>query len=170
MTPASAADQMRNVVARIAGELSVLTDLDPEPDVVAIIMPPFVQDVCQHVGDDMRRRPAAALTPAEAFEKDMAKVALKTKQGSLDFGFVGDEPKPDRGFWNFHHALKARTMKTAVPTQLIWERVLKGEQVTQDPASIAWNLVTGLYYKAGNIPWEVEGAALRYVLRGRVLL
>ena len=157
LTPASAADQIRNVVARIASELSVLADLDPQPDVVAIVMPPFVQDVCQHVGDDMRRRPAAALTPAEAFEKDMAKVASKTKQGSLDFGFVGDEPKPDRGFWNFHHALKARTMKAAVPTQLIWERVLKGEQVTQDPASIAWNLVTGLYYKAGNIPWEVEG-------------
>lgn len=48
-------------------------------------------------------------------------------------------------------------MRTALPTQLIWERSLKGEQTSQDPASIAWNLVTGLYYKAGNIPWEVEG-------------
>jgi hypothetical protein len=63
----------------------------------------------------------------------------------------------DRGFWNFHHALKARTMHAAIPTQLIWERSLRGEHTSQDPASIAWNLTTGLYYKAGNIPWEVEG-------------
>jgi len=157
LVPASAADQLRNVVARIASELSVLADLDPQPDVVAIVMPPFVQDVCQHVGEEMRRRPAAALTPAEAFEKTMAKEASKSNQGFLDFGFVDEEPKLDRGFWNFHHALKARTMKLAIPTQLIWGRSLTGEQTTQDPASIAWNLVTGLYYKAGNIPWEVEG-------------
>jgi hypothetical protein len=105
----------------------------------------------------MRRRPAAALTPAEAFEKTMSKEAAKSNQGFLDFGFVDEEPKLDRGFWNFHHALKARTMKIAIPTQLIWERSLTGAETTQDPASIAWNLVTGLYYKAGNIPWEVEG-------------
>ena len=66
--PASAADQIRNVVARIAIELGVLADLDPQPDVVAIVMPPFVQDACQHVADEMRRRPRSALTPAEAFE------------------------------------------------------------------------------------------------------
>lgn len=97
LTPATAADQIRNVVARLAQELLVLADLDPQPDVVAMVMPPFVQDVCQHVGDEMRRRPAAALTPAEAFEKDMAKVAAKTHQGFLDFGFASDEPTPGRG-------------------------------------------------------------------------
>src|ERR1700721_1475211 len=56
--------------------------------------------------------------------KDMAKDAAKSNQGFLDFGFVGDSPKEDRGFWNFHHALKARTMRASVPTQLIWERSL----------------------------------------------
>jgi len=157
LKPASAADQIKNVVARISAELEVLGDLDPPPDVVAIVMPPFVQDAIQHVGDEMRRRPAAALTPTEAFGKAMSSVESKTKQGFLDLAFAGDEPKNELGFWNFHHALKARAMRAAIPTQLIWERILRGEQVSQDPASIAWNLMTGLYYKAGNIPWEVEG-------------
>jgi hypothetical protein len=157
LVPASAADQLRNVVARIASELSVLADLDPQPEVVAIVMPPLSKMFVSTSGKRCGRRPAAALTPAEAFEKTMAKEAAKSNQGFLDFGFVDGEPKLDRGFWNFHHALKARTMKLAIPTQLIWERSLTGEQTTQDPASIAWNLVTGLYYKAGNIPWEVEG-------------
>ena len=48
LKPSRAADQIKNVVARISGELEVLRDLDPPPDVVAIVMPPFVQDVCQH--------------------------------------------------------------------------------------------------------------------------
>lgn len=157
LKPASAADQIKNVVARITKELGALGDLDPQPDVVAIVMPPFVQDAIQHVGDEMRRRPAAAITPTEAFGKAMSSVEAKTKQGFLDFAFAGEESKDDRGYWNFHHALKARAMRTGIPTQLIWERILRGEQVSQDPASIAWNLMTGLYYKAGNIPWEVEG-------------
>lgn len=154
---ASASDQIKNVVARLSAELAVLSDVDPPPDVVAIVMPPFVQDAIQHVGEEMRRRPAAALSPSEAFEKLMSKVESKSKQGFFDFAFAGDEPKDDRGYWNFHHALKARAMGTAIPTQLIWERSLRGEQTSQDPASIAWNLMTGLYYKAGNIPWEVVG-------------
>jgi hypothetical protein len=157
LRPTAAADQIRNVVIRIAAELDVLSDLDPPPDVVAIVMPPFVQDACQHVGEVMRRRPTAALTPTEAFAKTMSKMESKTHQGFLDLAFAGDVPTGDRGFWNFHHALKARAMRAGIPTQLIWERSLRGEQTTQDPASIAWNLMTGLYYKAGNIPWEVEG-------------
>lgn len=157
LKPARAADQIKNVVARVSAELEVLGDLDPPPDVVAIVMPPFVQDVCQHVGDEMRRRPAAALTPTEAFGRVMSKVESEKKQGFLDLVFAGNEPPDDRGFWNFHHALKARAMRSGIPTQLIWERSLRGELTTQDPASIAWNLLTGVYYKAGNIPWEVEG-------------
>ncbi len=157
LKPSNAADQLKNVVTRIGAELDVLGDLEPRPDVVVVVMPPFVQDACQHVGDAMRRRPAAALTPAEAFAKKMANVESKTSQAYFDFAFAGDLPKEDLGFWNFHHALKAHAMRAGIPTQLIWERSLRGQQVTQDPASIAWNLMTGLYYKAGNIPWEVQG-------------
>ncbi len=157
LRPSSAADQLRNVIGRIAEELDVLGDLDTHPDVVAVVMPPFVQDACQHVGDAMRRRPAATLTPGEAFAKKMSRLKEKTRQGFLDFSFAEDTTQTDRGFWNFHHALKAHAMRAGLPTQLIWERSLRGEQTTQDPASIAWNLMTGLYYKAGNVPWEVGG-------------
>ncbi len=157
LVPANPADQIKNVVARISTELEVLADLDPPPDVVAIVMPPFVQDAIQHVGDQMRRRPAAALTPTEAFGKAMSKIETKTSQEFFDFAFTSEDQPDDRGFWNFHHALKARAMRAAIPTQLIWERILRGEQASQDAASIAWNLMTGIYYKAGNIPWEVEG-------------
>lgn len=156
LKPASAAEQIKNVVSRIAQELDVFGDLDPQPDVIAVVMPPFVQDACQHVGDAMRRRPAAALSPAESFAKKMVATEAKTNQGFFDFGFAEVAPSENLGYWNFHHALKAHAMRAGIPTQLIWERSLRGEQTSQDPASIAWNLITGLYYKAGNIPWEVE--------------
>lgn len=151
--------QIKNVVARIGSELDVLEDLDLQPDVIAIVMPPIVQDACQHVGNAMRRRPVKILTPDEAFFKKMSKAESEANQSFFDFDFNSEASieHETEGFWNFHHALKARAMRSGIPTQLIWERSLFGEQTSQDPASIAWNLVTGLYYKSGNIPWEVEG-------------
>lgn len=157
LKPASPMEQIKNVVTRVGAELDVLGDLDSQPDVVAIVMPPIVQDACQHVGDAMRRRSTRTLTPAESFTKKMTNVASKTSQSFFDFDFAEDTPNEERGYWNFHHALKAHAMRAGIPTQLIWERSLLGEQTTQDPASMTWNLMTGLYYKSGNIPWEVEG-------------
>lgn len=160
LKPSNPANQIKNIVMRIGAELDVLGDLDSQPDVVAIVMPPFVQDTCQHVGDAMRRRPAAAVTPNEAFFKKMERVESKTSQSFFDLEFGVEPAGEDNGYWNFHHALKARAMRAGIPSQLIWERSLSGEQTSQDPASIAWNLMTGLYYKSGNIPWEVEGLPL----------
>lgn len=157
LKPSRPESQIKNVVTRIGDELDVLGDLDSQPDVVVIIMPPMVQDACQHVGDSMRRRPVGTLTASEAFSKKMGSVQSRTTQSYFDFEFGAETAQDDRGYWNFHHALKARAMRSGIPTQLIWERSLFGEQTSQDPASIAWNLMTGLYYKSGNIPWEVEG-------------
>lgn len=149
-------DQIRNIVSRLGAELAVLGDVDPPPDVIAVVMPDFVQDACQHVGDAMRRRQLVRLTPGAAFARQMASLETRTAQTFFDFGFADAEPTTNSGYWNFHHALKARAMGASAPTQLIWERSLRGERTSQDPASIAWNLVTGFYYKAGNIPWEID--------------
>ena len=45
----------------------------------------------------------------------MSKIESEQKQGFLDLAFAGDEPQDDRGFWNFHHALRLGRCALAFP-------------------------------------------------------
>ncbi|AHF92701.1 hypothetical protein OPIT5_23245 [Opitutaceae bacterium TAV5] len=68
---------------------------------------------------------------------------------------------------DFHDLLKARSMLTGVPIQVIrpgtWDEKNKRKELDeqskgrklQDPATRAWNFFTALYYKAGGIPWRL---------------
>jgi hypothetical protein len=71
----------------------------------------------------------------------------------------------------FHDLLKARAMPLRVPLQLIrastYDPTRAGRQKRrtwktkqrQDPASIAWNFFTALYYKGGGTPWRMVRAS-----------
>lgn len=64
---------------------------------------------------------------------------------------------------NFHNQLKARLLNTGQVIQVVRETTLvqnnpqDGERrrSLQDPASIAWNLSTTSFYKAGGRPWRI---------------
>lgn len=69
---------------------------------------------------------------------------------------------PTLGF-DFHELLKARSLRTSRPIQLIrretWDPTFKPKnrddrRPQQDEATKAWNLHTALYYKAGGAPGE----------------
>jgi hypothetical protein len=60
------------------------------------------------------------------------------------------------GYRSFHNALKAHAMRSQLTTQLVWESTLEGSRRLQDPATVAWNICTALYYKADNMPWELK--------------
>jgi len=63
--------------------------------------------------------------------------------------------------YDFRRALKGRAMKYDPPTQLIRESSLEGTLNwsknigLQHPSTFAWNLSTGLYYKARGRPWRL---------------
>jgi hypothetical protein len=56
---------------------------------------------------------------------------------------------------NFRRLLKARAMKYHVPIQIVRDRIDTPTGEMQDPASIAWNIFTALYYKASGTPWRL---------------
>jgi hypothetical protein len=63
---------------------------------------------------------------------------------------------------NFHHQLKARLLRTRAVVQVIRESSLNFEQDEefsirrmQDPATLAWNLCTTAFFKAGGRPWKL---------------
>lgn len=62
-------------------------------------------------------------------------------------------------YYNFRRALKATTMEFGIPLQLLQESTITRKKRTslQDPATIAWNFCTALYYKADGVPWRMLG-------------
>jgi len=155
--PASESAKLQGVVELVTKELATLADLESAPDVVALVMPPMVEDECSTVGDAFRGV-KVKLNRGQKFERKLHKDLVNKGQTFLHLDFdVADEGAPARqGFWNLHHALKAHAMKTGLPSQVIWESTLQGEGGRQDPASIAWNILTALYYKSGNRPWHLQ--------------
>jgi hypothetical protein len=106
-------------------------------------------------------RLTAKLLPVTPYQKVLRKFRrffAKTGQSFMDFSAPSDE-QTDETHWDFHNALKVRAMDFHIPTQLIWESTLTGSRSIQDPATVAWNFFTALYYKAGNMPWELDFTA-----------
>jgi hypothetical protein len=65
---------------------------------------------------------------------------------------------------NFHNQLKARLLKEKVVVQIVRETTLTPEDFVingrsvrrvEDPATIAWNLCTTAFFKAGGRPWKI---------------
>ena len=68
---------------------------------------------------------------------------------------------------NFHHLLKSESMDLKKPVQIVlpttYDKTFRRKQKNrperakqiQDEATIAWNLHTALYYKAGGVPWRL---------------
>ncbi len=57
---------------------------------------------------------------------------------------------------DLRRAIKASAMRYQLPTQLLSERVTGGKD-KDVPCKIAWNYFTGLYTKAGGMPWGPTG-------------
>lgn len=156
--PAKESARLQGVVELVTKELAALADLESAPDVVAFVMPKVVEDECATVGDAFRGV-KVRLTAGQKFERKLQKGLVAKGQNFLRLDFDAPEEDGDalRGFWNIHHALKAHCMSHGLPSQLIWQTTMTGEGGRQDPASVAWNILTALYYKAGNRPWHLHG-------------
>ena len=83
-------------------------------------------------------------------------------------GDDGQPPTRSRaGKVDFHHLLKAAAMDLAKPVQLILPATYdptkrrrqkkrpERQRQLQDEATIAWNIFTAMYYKAGGAPWRL---------------
>ncbi len=142
--------RVRDVVELVADRLAALAERDPQPDIVIVAMPRSVEAACGEGAID-KPRPRRRTAAERARERDRAR-------GQLSLFEDLDEPIDTNRFRGFRNALKAHAMRSKLTTQLIWESTLDGTGATQDPATTAWNFFTAVYYKAGNMPWELRFA------------
>lgn len=56
---------------------------------------------------------------------------------------------------DFRLAIKAKALRNRLPIQLVTDSLLEDAARNQDPATRAWNVAVGIYYKAGGVPWRL---------------
>jgi hypothetical protein len=134
-------------------------DEDP-PSFWYVVIPEFIYEL---------GRPQSVVPPGDRIEgkvtlkeRDAARLAI---QPTL-FGFAEKEADVYRYAKNFRRQLKARLLDHQIVTQIIRETTLTPHEFlksnqrdlkrrVEDPATIAWKLCTGSYYKSGGRPWQL---------------
>jgi hypothetical protein len=136
-----------------------LAERDVRPDVIVCALPKEVLDRCAHI-EQSQRSDRRGQQQARSRRRTSGEQLLlfDPVQGSIE---AASQPLPeDLVRRDFRRALKAAAMDAKLPIQIatpnLYEEGLRGQQ---DPASRAWNLSVGLFYKAGGIPWRVQATA-----------
>lgn len=149
--------RVTRMVEILAERLQVLNDKPSPPDVVVCALPTRIRELC--TVPSKHRRQSKTQTPEQLARASMDR---DDRQGQTNlFGADmlaggGAQAQPADEHTVLHHGLKARAMKIGLATQLVWQNTLEGKGV-EDDATRAWNFWTGIYYKAGNIPWKIAG-------------
>lgn len=144
-------------VDRLVTEINRIED---PPAFWFVVLPEFVYEL---------GLPKSTVAKAEREKGEI----LTTKQQAQElevqpslFGVAEEEAKVYQYATNFRRQLKARLLDHRIVTQIVRETTLapgaflKADGKTpkrrvEDPATIAWKLCTGAYYKAGGRPWQL---------------
>lgn len=135
---------------------------DSPPDVILIALPPDIEEYCG-IGDKTRGAKRPSFTETEALIAEFKKVGQTFLE---DWGVevAGGPDLPLEKDYDLRNAVKGKVMRLqqAVPVQILREepahKFLTGSGVDGGsliPSHFAWNMATGLYYKAKGRPWRL---------------
>ena len=139
--PKSRFDEVLDLYADGVEKLADNTNI--RPDIVICCLPDSVVQTCWSISKSLTSRQRHLIKKRQAARE----------QGQL-FLWDIEETETDLLNRNFRRALKARTMKFRMPIQIGTGNLFEDQDTNQDPATRAWNMSVGLYYKAGGIPWR----------------
>ena len=120
-----------------------------KPDVVVILLTDDMYDVCHITGNYHQKLARPSESEVEQYDlfADFDKLSIDVDPKTV-------EPLSH----NFRSRLKKIAMNPEynVPVQIIREQTLRGKG-TQNLATKSWNLLSGMYYKSGELPWILGG-------------
>lgn len=113
-------------------------------------------------------RPQSRLKPDERVQGEVRVTADRARK-LADWPSLFEEENKEAELYkydvHFRRQLKARLLKDRIVTQVVRETTLTPEEFVnesgyplrrlEDPASIAWNLCSCAFYKAGGRPWQL---------------
>jgi len=132
---------------------------DSLPQVIICVLPLDIEEYCG-ISEKTRGAKRPKFT---ALEKTIADFKQKG-QTFLQQWIVDVDIEREHGrSYDLRNALKGKAMKLGIPIQVLRETTMRAileypnstYKVGQGPATFAWNLSTGLYYKAHGRPWRL---------------
>ena len=113
-------------------------------------------------------RPQSRIPRAERIHGQVTISASRARKLAIQPTLFGEEEKQAEVYKyavHFRRQLKARLLKDRIVTQIVRETTLTPDEFVtengrplrrlEDPATVAWKLCTGAYYKAGGRPWQL---------------
>ena len=157
--------KVTRLIDLIIARLAVLAEGMQTPDVVIVALPTEVRKECtipsHHKTRGKQPRTFATVLRAaldkehEVGQDSLFDIAAVHNVDIAAMAAAEEEAETEQAV--FRHGLKARAMVHGIPVQLAWQVTLQGGPTVEDDATRAWNFWTGIYYKAGGIPWRVTG-------------
>lgn len=129
----------------IHGIEKLADNTETRPDIVMCCLPEDVVRTCWSISNTLTSRQRRLINKRQV-EREPEQLLL----------FDIEETEEDLLNRDFRRALKARAMKFRMPIQIATDNLLTDLSTNQDPATRAWNMSVGLYYKAGGIPWRFK--------------
>lgn len=136
-----------NEALRLYGSAILEAKREFRPDVVVCAIPENLAKRIWHVQRPFSSTERAAARRAEQIAAE--------GQFELPLDWEPEETAEDLISRDFRRALKATAMRFEMPIQIVRTKGLMDLRTNEPPAIRAWNLGTGLYYKAGGIPWRI---------------
>lgn len=136
-----------------------VTEEDPKIALWFVVVPEKVWKLC---------RPRSPLAKGEGIRPDVHLTHARAME-ILDFPDLFEEVNlaAEKHLYenHFHNQLKAKLFECEAVTQIVRQTTIapfeylnrrgKPARRLQDDATVAWNLTTGIYYKAGAKPWTL---------------
>ena len=149
-------DGFRAAVDLISGKIQLMVEESPAIKVLLCALPTEIVEYCLAAGRQLRSEGVDS-KPGRLFAK-LARIEETTgQQNMLSSLFQPEVRSNDFVGRNLRRALKAQSMRWQRPLQLAREDSLLSAAGSQHPATKAWNFCTAMYYKAGALPWKLEG-------------
>jgi hypothetical protein len=142
-----------------AVKLQAIAIEEDQPQVVICALPWVIEEYC---GTSKMTRGAKRprFTP---LEKALAQMRAQNQGFLDDWGIEIEEPEEAPRDYDLHDSMKGKAMKVGIPIQILRESTAHAIleypdskfPAKENPSSFAWNLSTGLYYKANGRPWRL---------------
>jgi hypothetical protein len=140
-------------------KIKKITLEDSLPQVIICALPLDIEEYCG-ISEKTRGAKRPKFTALEKTIADLKQEGQTfLQQWIVD---VDVEKEPERSY-DLRNALKGKVMKSNIPIQVLRETTARAiidypkstYKIGQGPATFAWNLSTGLYYKAHGRPWRL---------------